>query len=478
MNAPAIGMNTPAIKKNKNQQAQGSRSAIVSPARQAAFHILRRVEEDGAFASVLLAATADDEGLRADDRALSYELVLGVLRRQLWLDCLIEHYARRDAKSLDAPVRRALRLGLYQLRFLARVPQSAAVNESVNLVKQARLKSAASFVNAVLRRAARETDYDPAKNIIDPIKSLAVETSHPEHLIERWAQAFGWEHTRAFAHANNDVPPTAFRLTKVTRGASPESAKINCKDIFEKLRAAGGELQPSAIAPESWRVAGAGSVLRELARAGVIYIQDEASQLIAHVLNAGAGDRVLDACAAPGGKTTHIAMKTNDEAFIVAGDVHEHRLRIVREACARQEIKSVSGVVFDARSALPFPELSFERVLVDAPCSGTGTLRRNPEIRWRIQNSDITNLAAQQGAILACAAKTVCKGGRLLYSTCSVETEENEAVVDKFLSGNTDFRQLPVNVPDSLKIASGAARTWPQRDGADGFFIALFERVI
>lgn len=481
MSAPSIDMNTTAIKKNKNHHAsaQSSRSAVVSPARLAAFQTLRRVEEDGAFASVLLAA-ADDEGLRADDRALCYELVLGVLRRQLWLDCLIEHYARRDARSLDAPVRRALRLGLYQLRFLARVPQSAAVNESVNLVKQVRLTSAASFVNAVLRRAAREPDYDPAANIIDPIKRLAVETSHPEHLIERWTQAFGSDHTRAFAYANNDIPPTAFRLTNATLVAQQQQrGEVGGDDIFEKLRAAGGELQSSAIAPESWRIAGAGSALRELARAGVIYIQDEASQLIAHVLNAGAGDRVLDVCAAPGGKTTHIAMKTNDEAFIVAGDVHEHRLRTVLEACARQKIKNVAGVVLDAASALPFPENSFERVLVDAPCSGTGTLRRNPEIRWRIQNSDIVILAAQQTMILARAAQMVRRrSGRLLYSTCSVETEENEAVVDKFLSENTNFRQLPVNVPDSLKTASGAARTWPQRDGSDGFFIALFERVM
>jgi len=477
MNMPAVDMNTPAIKKNKTHHAsaQSSRSAVVSPARLAAFHILRRVEEDGAFASVLLAA---DDGLRADDRALCYELVLGVLRRQLWLDCLIEHYARRDAKNLDAPVRRALRLGLYQLRFLARVPQSAAVNESVNLVKQARLTSAASFVNAILRRAAREPGYDPAATIIDPVKRLTVETSHPEYLIERWTQAFGWDQTRAFAHANNDIPPTAFRLTNATLYARQQQREVDGDDILEKLRAAGGKLQPSMLAPECWRIEGAGSALRELAHTGMIYIQDEASQLIAHVLDAKPGERVLDACAAPGGKTTHIAMKTNDKAFIVAGDIHEHRLRTIREACVRQKIKSVSNVVFDAASALPFPEKSFERVLIDAPCSGTGTLRRNPEIRWRIQNSDIAILAAQQTTILAQSAQMVRRNGRLLYSTCSVETEENEVVVDNFLSRNKDFRQLPVTVPDALKTASGAARTWPQRDGSDGFFLALFERVM
>ncbi len=457
---------------------QSSRTAV-SPARLAAFQVLRRVEEDSAFASVLLASLSDEE-LRADDRALCYELVLGVLRWQLWLDHLIEHYARRKALSLDAPVRRALRLGLYQLRFLARVPPSAAVNESVNLVKQARLASAASFVNAVLRRATREPAYDPTANIVDPVTRLAVETSHPLHLIERWSKAFGVDETKAFAHANNEVPPNSFRLTMKTMKtpAGQQHAEAVGKDVLEQLRAAGGKLEPSFIAQESWRIEGAGNLLRELARDGAIYIQDEASQLIAHVLDAKACERVLDACAAPGGKTTHIAAKTNDKAFIVAGDVHEHRLRTVFESCARQGVTSVRPVVFDAARALPFAPESFERVLVDAPCSGTGTLRRNPEIRWRIQNPDIEALATQQKKILDCAAQTLRKGGRLLYSTCSVEVEENEAVVDDFLSRNNCFRQLFLNVPDSLKTAKGFARTWPQRDGADGFFVALLERVI
>ncbi len=474
-------MNTLASKKKgkgtgSDAAAQNSR-ATVSPARLAAFQVLRRVEEDGAFASVLLASLNDKE-LRADDRALCYELVLGVLRWQLWLDHLIEHYARRKALSLDAPVRRALRLGLYQLRFLERVPPSAAVNESVNLVKRARLTSAANFVNAVLRRATREHAYDPAANITDPVKQLAVATSHPVHLIERWSKAFGMDETKAFAHANNEVPPIAFRLTMKTMKmlVGQQHAKAAGDLVLEQLRAAGGKMQPSAIAQESWRIEGASNLLRELARDGAIYIQDEASQLISHVLDAKARERVLDACAAPGGKTTHIAARTNDEAFIVAGDIHEHRLRTVFETCAQQGVTSVRPVILDATTALPFAQELFDRVLVDAPCSGTGTLRRNPEIRWRIQNSDIEALAAQQKKILACAAQALRQGGRLLYSTCSIEVEENEAVVDDFLSRNRCFRQLSVNVPEPLKTASGFARTWPQRDGADGFFVAVFER--
>ncbi len=184
---------------------------MISPARHAAFEILRRVEEERSYASALLSAL--DERMRDDDRALCHELVLGVLRRQLWLDSALEDFADRRIEDLDLPVRLALRLGLYQLRFLSRIPPSAAVNESVNLVRAARLKSAASFVNAVLRRATREPDYDPTAGVENPFEKLAIETSHPRWLIERWAAAFTFDEAAALARANNEAAPLAFRFT-------------------------------------------------------------------------------------------------------------------------------------------------------------------------------------------------------------------------------------------------------------------------
>jgi 16S rRNA (cytosine967-C5)-methyltransferase len=444
----------------------GKRIQTVSPARRAAFNILRRVEEEGAYASVLLAASETE--MRAEDRALCYELVLGVLRWQLWLDALIEHYAGRSAASLDAPVRRALRLGLYQLRFLTRIPASAIVNESVNLAYLARLRSAASFINAVLRRATREPDYDPAADVPDSIERLAIETSHPDWLIERWTNAFGLEETEAFARANNEAPPAAFRV--ITRQA-------NEKDVSDELRSAGGILSRSKIVPEAWRIEGAGAVLQRLAREGKIYLQDEASQLVAHVLDAQSGERVLDVCAAPGSKTTQIAAQTPSRALIVAGDVHEHRARTVVKAAVRQGVEEyLSVVVHDAEKALPFADGSFHRVLVDAPCSGTGTLRRNPEIRWRITVRDILDLSVRQQRILANAAQMVRPGGRLVYSTCSVEPEENEEVTARFLSQHDNFKQIRANAPPELQNASGAVRTWPHKSGTDGFYIAAFER--
>jgi 16S rRNA (cytosine967-C5)-methyltransferase len=450
----------------------------VSAARRAAFEVLRRVEDEGAFAAVLLAnATAD---LRADDRALCYELVLGCLRRQLWLDKLIAHYAKRDAARLDAPVRRALRLGLYQLRFLTRIPQSAAVNESVNLAYEARLRSAANFINAVLRRATREPDYDPATQATTELERLSIATSHPVWLVERWMKFFGVSEAESFAHANNLTPYVAFR---------PNSLSANRDEVIERLRVAGVEVQPSRIAPGAWRIEGAGgdsssggasasALLRALAGEGAIYMQDEASQLVAHVLGARAGERVLDVCAAPGSKTTQIAALSNDRALVVAGDIYAHRLRTLGEAAARQGLENIRLIAYDAEKApLPFAAGAFERVLVDAPCTGTGTLRHNPEIRWRITPADIVELAARQRRILAHAAQTVGVGGRLVYSTCSVEPEENEEVVSAFLETHKAFKLLRPDVAEHLLTNEGAARTWPQRDGTDGFFVAAFERL-
>jgi len=442
----------------------------VSPARWAAFGILRRVEEDGAFAAPLLAGLPDS--MRADDRALCYELVLGVLRRQLWLDRLIEHYARRDAQTLDAPVRHSLRLGLYQLRFLTRVPARAAVNESVNLAHAARLHSAASFINAVLRRAVREPDYDPASAVADEIERAAVETSHPAWLVARWAEAFGMQEAFDFARANNAPAPASFRLNPL---------REECGEVIDKLRAAGARVEPSSVAPGGWRVEGPGdasTLLRAWADGGLLYMQDEASQLVAHVLGARAGERVLDVCAAPGSKTTHAAALAGDRAHVVAGDIHAHRLRLLEELAARQGLKGIRPVALDAESPLPFAPGSFDRVLVDAPCTGTGTLRHNPEIRWRIRPSDISELSARQLAILRGAARVVRPGGRLVYSTCSVEPEENEGVAAAFLGGDVDFRQVEAApAPARLLTNTGAARTWPHRDGADGFYVAAFERL-
>jgi 16S rRNA (cytosine967-C5)-methyltransferase len=442
---------------------------VVSHARRAAFEVLRRVDEDGAFAASLLANLSVE--LSAEDRALCYELTLGVLRRQLWLDRTLEHFAGRKMEKLDAPVRRALRMGLFQLRFLTRIPAHAAVNESVNLAHASGLRSAAPFINAVLRRATREPDFDPSKGIADPLERIAVATSHPSWLIRRWAAAFGIEEAEAFAVANNASAPASFRVNTL---------KADEVALVEEMRGGGLVVSSSLITRGAWRVessAGASAALRDLSSKGLVYMQDEASQLIAHVLGARPGERVLDLCAAPGSKTTHIAALAEDRAHIVAGDLYEHRLRVVVEACARLGVNRVNTIALNAEVELPFSDEAFDRVLVDAPCTGTGTLRHNPEIRWRLAPASFKELQTVQARILSEASRVVARGGRLVYSTCSVEREENEEVVEAFLRDNADFHQTDsIPAPHALLLPSGAARTWPHRDDVDGFYVAMLMR--
>jgi 16S rRNA (cytosine967-C5)-methyltransferase len=429
-----------------------ARHKDVSPARRAAFDILRRVA-DGAFSSVLLAS--EEPKLKPADRGLTHELVLGVLRWQLWLDKIVEHFSKRSVESLDLAVRIALRMALYQLRFLSRVPASAAVNESVNLVRSAKLSSAAAFVNAVLRRAIREADYDPASEAEDALERFAIETSHPAWLIDRWIKSFGAEEAESLARANNEIPPTAFRVVHTP---------VNEDQILQQLRAAGASVEPSTIAENAFRVSGATLMLRDLSANGQIYFQDEASQLVAQMLDARSGERVLDLCAAPGGKTTLIADRTNDNASIIAADRSATRMSTIITTAALHQLRSIEPVLLDAGDRLPFAPESFDRVLVDAPCSGTGTLRRNPEIRWRLAAEDIPNFAADQQQFLSNAAEVLKTCGRLVYSTCSVEREENEQVIADFLQAHPHFTQLRT------------LRTWPHREGSDGFFMTILER--
>ncbi|HKZ80818.1 MAG TPA: 16S rRNA (cytosine(967)-C(5))-methyltransferase RsmB [Pyrinomonadaceae bacterium] len=438
--------------------------SAVSPARLAAFEILRRVEDTGSFASILLADRATE--LSAPDRALAHELVLGVLRWQLWLGRLIEHYANRKLSSVDPTIQTILNLGLYQLRLLSRIPASAAVNESVNLVRRARLRSAEGFVNAVLRRAKREPDYDPVAEVLDPVERLAVKTSHPPWLIQRWTKNFGTEETERLAVANNQPAPVAFRVV---------NARSNRLEVVNRLRAAGANVQASRVAKEGWRVAGAPDVVWELAREARIYLQDEASQLVVEVVGARPEDRILDLCAAPGSKATQIAEQLT-QGRIIAADLYGHRLKIVEQTSRQQQLARISCLLLDASQSLPFPEESFDRVLLDAPCSGTGTLRRNPEIKWRISPHDIGDLATRQKLFLAKAARVVKPGGWLVYSTCSVEPEENEHLITDFLGRESGFQMAKPPVDASLITTFGAIRTWPHRQGTDGFFIAAFSR--
>jgi 16S rRNA (cytosine967-C5)-methyltransferase len=440
--------------------------ATVSPARRAAFDILRRVESEGSYASALLAALGN---LSREDRALAQELTLGVLRQQKLLDYFIERYSRRKIEKLDLAVVLALRLGLYQIRFLSRIPQSAAVNESVNLVKMARKTSAAGMVNAALRNAARHLDEKPGEAITDKSERLAVELSHAPWMLGRWAANFGEAEMHRLAFADNQTPESAFRINTLRAGSEETLARLAAESL---------QMRASKIAAGAYVIEGGqASGLAPFVEDGSIYIQDEASQLVSLLLDAKAGQRILDMCAAPGSKTTHIAALTENRAQIIACDIHSHRLETLLASCQRLGVTSVETVLLAATEGLPFAEAEkFDRVLIDAPCTGTGTLRRNPEIKWRLGADDIKRLAEIQSILLARGAQWLKPGGRLIYSTCSVEPEENEEVVEKFLAANPEFQLAQVEVPEDCLTAEGFVRTFPHRQGTDGFFAAVLWR--
>lgn len=436
----------------------------LSAARLAAYEALLKIS-NGALSSNTLAES--ESQLSSVDKALTHELVMGVLRWQLQLDRCIEHYSTRSIRKLDPAVVLALRLGLYQLRFLSRIPHSAAVNESVKLVGRAKLRSAQSFVNAILRRATREPEYDPIAEIENQTERLAVRTSHPEWLVHQWIDAFGEERAGAIAESNNFPSAVSFRVVH---------AKAVDADILSELENAGGVIQASLLTPGAWSVREATSTLQKLASSGEIYLQDEASQLVPHILGPKAGETILDVCAAPGGKTTLLADLTNDQSMIIACDVSDRRLQTIVRTAQTQKLTGITVMRVNAEQSLPFADGTFDRVLVDAPCTGTGTLRSNPELRWRLQEADIGRLSRIQESILGNAARVLKSGGRLLYSTCSLETEENESVVKRFLEENPNFEPLALDIAKDRQTSTGIARIWPQDNNTDGFFAALMKK--
>lgn len=440
----------------------------VSPGRLEAFRILLRVERDAAFSTPLLAAEALD-ALSPEDRGLAHELVLGVLRWRGELDYLINAITNRPAEKLDAPVRVALWIGLYQMRHLKRIPEHAAVNESVELVKSGRSWRAAPLANAALRKAARENVQAPDDRVRDPLNRMSIALSHPRWMLERWIERFGEDDARALAESDNEHPPTALRINPLR---APSNARV-----MTALADAGVAVVPSKVAPGALVVEK--GTLAPSARAvkdGWVHLQDEASQLVAHLVDARPGDRVLDIGAAPGGKTSHMAAAMANNGQIVAVDVHPSRLSTLVAVCRRLAANIVRPVAADAASALPFSDrVTFDRVLLDAPCSGTGTLRRNPEIRWRLKKTDLERFAALQSAMLDHAADRVRPGGRLVYSTCSLEREEDEAIVEAFLAKRGDFHLVAEAVPEAFRSTDGFLRVFPHRHGADGFFAAVLE---
>jgi 16S rRNA (cytosine967-C5)-methyltransferase len=452
----------------------------VSPARAASFDILLRVERDSAYTSELL-HSAKYEQLSTADHALTTELVMGVLRWRSRLDDEIAGTSSQPISKLDLEILIALRLALYQLRWLDRIPPRAAIHESVELVKRARKRSAAPYVNAILRKLAGKSQSGRKPKTHEPADSpeaLARVYAHPLWLVERWAKEYGLLAARQVCDYNQSIPTTTIRLR------DPE--------VEAELAAPGIPLVPGALLASARRVQSGDITKTKALDEGRVVIQDEASQLVAALV--GHGSKILDCCAAPGGKTRAIADR-NPDASVTAVEFHPHRARLLQTMLdpdknirSQERSQNITILVADAR-ALPGGSF-FDRALADVPCSGTGTLARNPEIKWRLMPNDLPELQALQLAILRSALRHVAPGGRLIYSTCSLEKEENEDVVDQALAENAPFRLVDCRTElarlkeDSELLSLDVStltrgpylRTIPGIHPCDGFFAAILER--
>ncbi len=437
----------------------------ISAARAVAFEILLAVEQQDAFASELLHSERLNQ-LSTADRALTTELVMGVLRWRSLLDEAIAAAASRSLEKVDMEVLTALRLAAYQLQYLDRIPAHAAINDSVELVKHARKRSAAPFVNAVLHKLNGSEPALVSTGLA--AASLARNFAHPEWLVERWIDQLGPERASAVCEHDQHIPTTAIRL--------------DSDSIAPELEDEGIELAPGALLSTA-RIVIAGEVTRTRAfQEGRLFIQDEASQLVAALV--GRGSRLLDCCAAPGGKTAALAAR-NPTAEVIAAELHPHRARLLRE---RVRVANVQVIEADAVN-LPISG-NFDRVLADVPCSGTGTLARNPEIKWRLKPSDLADLHVRQVNILRAALRHLAPGGRAVYSTCSLEPEENQSVVEEVLAAAEAYRLLDCR-EDLGRLRSSGELVWGDLDAlldgkslrtipgvhpCDGFFAAVVER--
>jgi len=442
---------------------------MTSSPRQAAYLTLLRIEKERSYADILIDQELQEGELAGPDRGLYTELVYGTLRKQGTLDHIIGQFSKTPPGRLERSVMLLLRLGLYQMFFLDRIPVSAAVNETVNLAKQYSSRSA-GFINAVLRSADRGRENiiypDPDK---EPAAWLAAKHSHPLWIAEGWLAQLGFAEAARLAAAMSAPPPFTIRVNRL---------KTDRAALIERLQSEGVSAIPCAHAPDGLTITSSISLasLKSFGE-GLFAVQDEASQLAALLLSPQPGDSILDLCAAPGGKASYLAELTGDGCTLVACDRNPRKLALIREVVERLGIKNISVTLLDATKPLEKLEKRlFDRILVDAPCSGLGVIHRNPEGKWWKEPSDPLRLAITQRAILANAAGRLKPGGVLVYSTCSTSLEENEQVVEHFIKHHPYFMIEPVStiLPQTagMQTENGFFRSWLHRDGMDSFFAA------
>jgi 16S rRNA (cytosine967-C5)-methyltransferase len=447
-----------------------SAGELVPTARGVAFHVLERVERDRAFADIVLHAALGTARLERRDRGFATELAYGTLRLRGRLDAALAQSLDRPFQKLEPVVRNLLRLGAYQLLCLPNVPDPAVVDETVTLARKVGVERATGFANAVLRGLARKRDAGALVYpdfATDPIGHIETWGSLPRWLAERLVDQLGAPEALAFALACTEAPPRTVRVT----------ARADRDAVAQAL---GG--RPTRFAPQGVTNAALDPVRAEGFDRGEWVIQDEASQLVPLLLGAEPGDTVVDCCAAPGTKSVQLAEQVGPRGEVIALELHRSRLALIHSAARRLGLSNLRPLERDVAQGFDLQgQRWFRRILVDAPCSGLGTLRRNPDARWRVRPDDVLRAADSALSILASAARYVEEGGVLVYSVCTFTPEETSGVTARFLESHPDFRVddprpfLP-EPARTLVTSADALATWPQRDGCDGFFAVRMVR--
>ncbi len=433
--------------------------------RDAALTILLAVDKSQAYSNLLLHQTIEKYKIDAKDRGLLTELTYGTLQHKLTLDYYLEPFIKG---KVDIWVRWLLRMSLYQMHYLTKIPAHAAVNEAVEIAKRRGHKGIASLVNGVLRSILRE-GVRSLDEIENEVERLAVATSHPQWLVERWVESYGFDKTREMLEENN-IPPAQTARVNLT--------KATVEEVLTTLEREGVKAKRSEYVPECIYLLSGQAARTGAFRNGLITIQDESSMLPATVLNPRPGMKVLDMCAAPGGKTTHMAEKMNNEGSILATDLHPKKLDLIEENTARLGLTIVQTAPIDGRQATQYLKAEdYDAILVDAPCSGLGVMRRKPDIKYTKREEDLKSLQTIQLNILKNAVHLLKVGGKLVYSTCTVDKEENEGTVKAFLANHPEMEAVALeNLPEQLmtKQQDGMLQVFPQDIGSDGFFVAAF----
>lgn len=435
--------------------------------RKAALRVLVNCRTNGAWADAALNVQIRRDGLSGADAALCSRIVYGVLQNQLLLDHYISAYCSQKPDHLQPPLLDILRIGAYQILFLDKIPDSAAVNESVELAKMFKRGQAAGLVNAVLRKISKNKENLPEIPGQNPERTLSIRYSHPRWLVKRLLSVLGVEETEKFLAANNDVAPITVQVNPM---------KTSAEKLTAELTEAGVTVKPHAWVPDCLELSGTGDLTALRAfREGDFMVQDPAARLVSLIADVKPGQRVLDVCAAPGGKSFSAAFAMGNQGSIQSCDLHENKLKRVRESAERLGITCIEAAPADGRVFKPEWENAFDVVLVDAPCSGLGIIRKKPDTRYK-KADELFALPVIQTAILENAARYVAPGGTLVYSTCTILPEENEQVSDAFLAEHPEFSRESFTLPEPVGKTDGRLTLWPQRHDTDGFYICRMTR--